>query len=66
VVVATVADHVEPHHGDWNLFLTGELSSLCRQCHEDTKGFVERHGYYPDIGLDGWPVDPRHPSNRRR
>jgi hypothetical protein len=23
-------------------------------------------GFRPDVGLDGWPLDPRHPVYRRR
>jgi hypothetical protein len=22
---------------------------------------VELHGFRPDIGIDGWPLDPNHP-----
>jgi len=29
VTPATVADHVEPHHGDRHKFETGELQSVC-------------------------------------
>lgn len=32
-VRATDADHVIPHRGDVNLFLHGELQSLCHSCH---------------------------------
>jgi hypothetical protein len=27
---------------------------------------MEINGYAPDIGLDGWPIDPLHPANRVR
>lgn len=37
--VATVANHVVPHRGDWALFVTGELESLCAPCHD---GVVQR------------------------
>jgi hypothetical protein len=30
-------------------------------CHDNTKRFIELRGFRPDIGLDGWPLDPRHP-----
>ena len=36
--------------------------SLCEHGHDSTKGFVELHGFRPDIGLDGWPLDPNHPG----
>jgi 5-methylcytosine-specific restriction protein A len=66
VTPATVADHVEPHRGDWNAFVTGKLQSLCRSCHNSIKRTVEIRGYSPEIGPDGWPVDPRHPANKAR
>jgi 5-methylcytosine-specific restriction enzyme A len=66
VVPAEVVDHVEPHHGDRTKFFTGALQSLCKRCHDSAKRFVELHGFRPDIGLDGWPLDPNHPANRGR
>lgn len=66
VVPATVVDHVEPHHGDWMAFCMGKLQSLCEPCHKATKRQIELHGYRIDIGLDGYPLDPRHPFNRAR
>jgi 5-methylcytosine-specific restriction enzyme A len=64
--VATVADHVEPHKGDWNLFRFGALQSLCAPCHSSGKQFLELRGYRTDVGDDGWPTDPRHPANKVR
>ena len=61
---ATIADHVVPHHGDPNLFIRGELQSLCVQCHNARKQQVERRGYSSAVGMDGWPVDPSHPANQ--
>jgi hypothetical protein len=62
VTPATVADHVEPHHGDWNSFRLGKLQSLCATCHNSLKRTVELRGYDPMIGADGLPVDQRHPA----
>ena len=61
VTPATICDHVEPHRGDVNKFWLGRFQSLCKSCHDSTKRFVETRGFRPDIGLDGWPLDPRHP-----
>jgi hypothetical protein len=61
---ATVADHVEPHRGDMEKFWSGELQSLCEHHHNSVKQAEERNGYSPQIGADGWPLDPRHPANR--
>lgn len=66
VTAATVADHVVPHRGDWNLFRLGELQSLCAPCHNSFKKFIEARGYSFEVGDDGWPTDPDHPANRRR
>ena len=65
VTAATVADHIEPHRGDWNQFLTSRLQSLCADCHNKAKRSLEDRGYLLDIGIDGWPVDPQHPANRK-
>jgi hypothetical protein len=46
-------------------FFSGELQSLCKACHDGAKKFVETRGYRPDIGLDGRPLDPRHPVYQR-
>jgi hypothetical protein len=63
---AKVADHVEPHNGDWNKFRLGALQSLCFDCHDVHKRRIDLHGYSSEIDNDGWPTDPRHPANRRR
>jgi 5-methylcytosine-specific restriction protein A len=56
-VPATVVDHIEHHGGDWNRFWSMPLQSLCKPCHDGPK----KLGYSKEIGLDGWPVDPKHP-----
>lgn len=61
IVPATVADHVEPHRGDFDLFWNGELQSLCADCHDRRKQADERAGFSALVDEDGWPVDPRHP-----
>jgi 5-methylcytosine-specific restriction endonuclease McrA len=66
VTAANVVDHVVPHRGDWTAFCTGELQSLCEPCHNATKRQIELRGYRTDIGLDGFPTDPKHPFNRAR
>jgi len=60
-VPATVVDHVNPHHGDWTLFRLGKLQSLCKPCHDSAKRVAEIRGYSDAFGLDGFPLDPRHP-----
>ena len=62
---ATVADYIEPHLGDYNKFVLGELRSLCAPCHDALQGFVHK-GYSSEIGFDGYPIDSNHPFNRVR
>ena len=63
---ANVVDHVEPFKGDWNAFWLSPLQSLCKDCHDSRKRYVEALGYDPKLaGEDGWPLDHRHPANRR-
>lgn len=61
---ATVADHITPHRGDRGLFAKGALQSLCDTCHSRHKQQIETLGYDTAVGEDGFPLDPRHPSNR--
>jgi hypothetical protein len=61
IVAARIADHVEPHQGDPVKFWSGKLQSLCAHCHESRKKFAEHRGFDKAIGVDGWPLDPRHP-----
>jgi 5-methylcytosine-specific restriction enzyme A len=65
VTPAEIVDHVVPHHGDRTLFFHGRLQSLCKRCHDSAKKQIELHGFRRDIGLDGWPLDPRHPVYAR-
>lgn len=66
VTRASIVDHIEPHRGDWNLFCLGQLQSLCASCHNSRKQSDEARGYTVTVDDDGWPTDPKHPTNRRR
>jgi 5-methylcytosine-specific restriction endonuclease McrA len=66
VTAASVADHIEPHKGDQDLFWNGALQSLCKLCHDSAKAQQEKRGYCTDIGVDGWPIDPLHPANSHK
>jgi hypothetical protein len=66
VTPATVCDHVTPHKNDLLNFWAGPFQSLCANCHQSTKRHVELHGFRPDIGLDGYPIDKaNHPFFRQ-
>jgi hypothetical protein len=67
VTPATIADHVEPHHGDRHKFYHGALQSTCKACHDGDKRSIERRGYNNRIGEDGWPIDKvHHPAYVKR
>jgi hypothetical protein len=63
VTPAVIADHIEPHKGDWNAFRLGPLTSLCASCHSRSLG---DRGYSDTIDANGFPIDGRHPFNRGR
>lgn len=65
VTPAYAADHVTPHRGDEHSFWFGELQSLCLSHHNITKQREELDGFACNVDADGWPIDPRHPSNAR-
>ena len=67
VVAASVVHHVKPHRGDEALFFDPDnLMSMCDPCHNGPVAREERRGYSIRPGSDGWPTDPKHPSNRGR
>lgn len=42
MVVATTVNHVEPHRGDWDKFISGPFESLCKTCHDSEVQREER------------------------
>jgi 5-methylcytosine-specific restriction protein A len=62
-VRATVCDRVERHNGIPAKFWNGPFQSLCKPHHDASKQREEKRGFACDVGVDGWPVDPRHPGN---
>jgi 5-methylcytosine-specific restriction protein A len=64
VTAATVVDHIKPHKGDRDLFYDPEnLQSLCERHHNASKQAEEHRGFSSEVGIDGWPLDARHPAN---
>ena len=68
ITPAVVADHVTPYRDKKdaiNRFWCGKLQSLCARCHDGTKRNQEqreRMPWLPDVGVDGMPIDRRHPA----
>lgn len=64
---ASTVDHLRPHHGRSRLFFDARnLQSLCAPCHSHLKQARERLRYQAGVGVNGRPLDRRHPWNRRR
>lgn len=60
---ATVVDHIQAHKGDLVLFYDRQnWQSLCAPCHDGAKAREESQGYSDRFGLDGYPLDPNHPT----
>ena len=59
VTPATVADHIEPHRGNYERL--GKLRSLCVECHNalDANNHAPVRRRSP-VRADGTPSDPRH------
>ncbi|SNZ21708.1 HNH endonuclease [Cohaesibacter gelatinilyticus] len=65
VTPATVVDHIKAHKGNLDLFWDwGNWQGLCQADHNSWKQSIEARGYSTQIGPDGFPIDPRHPSNK--
>lgn len=65
-VEATVVDHITPHRGDKALFWdSANWQSLCAECHSRFKQIEEKSGRLVGCGLDGLPLDPKHPWSAR-
>ena len=64
--LAREVHHVQPCGDDPALQADPlNLESLCRECHQPLKD-DDRRGYSLAMGIDGYFVDERHPSNRPR
>ena len=64
-VLAGVVHHVTPHKGDEALFHAPDnLQALCKTCHDGPVREAELRGYETTIGVNGFPIDPRHPANK--
>lgn len=66
LIVATVVNHIVAHKGKWELFSDiNNLESLCKSCHDGDAQREDKNGYSSMVGADGWPMDHKHPLNRR-
>jgi hypothetical protein len=58
-----LATALTKHEFKFDSFLNlDNLQAVGWQCHSGAIQSEEVLGYDKAIGLDGWPVDPRHPS----
>jgi 5-methylcytosine-specific restriction endonuclease McrA len=66
VAGAMAVDHITAHKGDQRLFWDqNNWQPLCGPHHNATKQSEERKGFSNEVGLDGWPIDTRHPFNKK-
>jgi len=54
--MATVADHVTPHHGSEQAFWQGKLQSLCKTHHDRDKKLIEAGTPLLGVDEEGWPL----------
>lgn len=67
ITAATVCDHVDPDTKSTESgFFKGPFQSLCKPHHDAAKQSEERRGVSSEVGMDGWPTDPRHQANEPR
>lgn len=65
VTAASVVHHKRPHKGDENKFWDPDnWESLCKEHHDSAGQMEDLQGFSSEVGLDGWPVDAKHPANR--
>ncbi|MBN8957648.1 MAG: HNH endonuclease [Rhizobiales bacterium] len=63
---ATVAHHKKPHKGDEVLFFDpNNVTSSCADCHDTIEQGIEARGYERGCDVNGRPIDPDHPWNRK-
>jgi 5-methylcytosine-specific restriction enzyme A len=57
IVAASVADHIQPHKNDSNLFWDGALQSLCKYHHDSAKQRREKSGRHCNpCDINGRPL----------
>ena len=52
---ATVVHHLEDHKGDWRVFISSPVESLCKQCHDNIWSDSEVLGYQRGCDIFGAP-----------
>jgi 5-methylcytosine-specific restriction enzyme A len=58
VKAATIAHHIHDHRGDYRLFFTSPLQSLCKSCHDNKRG-SHIIGYQRGCDIDGRPYETK-------
>lgn len=64
MTLAVDVNHKHRHNGDPILFFDPDnLESLCTHHHRSEVQQEEAIGYSARVGIDGYPIDPKHPAN---
>jgi hypothetical protein len=63
---ANLSHHINEYRESFSEleFWYGPLESLCFDCHAIIHDRARPRDYQTDIGLDGYALDPNHPTNR--
>jgi len=65
IVAAAVCHHVSQSQKlRPETFFAGPFTSLCKDCHDGRAQQIEVRGYSTEVGADGFPIHPKHPSLR--
>jgi hypothetical protein len=56
IVAAEVVHHTVPHKGNWELFVSVPLQSLCKQHHDSIVQSQERLGFVKGCDINGAPL----------
>lgn len=65
ITAATVCHHMDKASKENpETFFAGPYMSLCAPCHDGPVQSEEVRGYSKEIGIDGWPTSPDHPTNK--
>lgn len=58
IVPASVVHHIHEHDGNWELFVSSPLQSLCKVCHDSLVRSREQVGFNKGADINGAPLDP--------
>lgn len=65
--IANTVHHNPPHNGVYeNFWDSSTFESVCPSCHSGVKRIEDHYGYSQSADIDGMPIDPGHPWNKKK